>query len=652
MNGHDATLAAAIPVSAADSEKAIEGCSAREKRSKRVFLAFMRGELLGPIDAMIGLSRLLRDDARALERPADFLADVESLCEHAESLYRFVEDSLALPPADGDGARNGDGAHSGAASGPAVHPASPDFQAALRNVRHDIGNKLVPVSAALQFLREDEDRTFFGGLSNDLARIHAYFKECEAKLLKFRGEAPGSADEEYLEAPAAVVLAGRVADAAPDVALDRCAAGSEEGSTPNFAVALSELPTPGGRILVADDDSGSREFLSRLLRKANHDVHLAADGIEALRLMNEIDFDVALVDIIMPGKDGFEVLAELKRDRFAHIPVLMISGLGQMDDVLRAIKMGAHDYLPKPVNQHLVRARVNACVEQMRMRERELCRFFTPDIARRIARRPDCIQQGTEADVSVLFCDIRGFSRISEHLAAQTTVRWVADVMNTLSECVLKNRGTLVDYIGDELMAMWGAPEPQADHALLACRAALDMQSRLPEINRRWLPAIGRPTTVGVGINSGSVHVGNTGSERRFKYGPLGSAVNLASRVQSATKFLQSDILITGETRRRIGDALPTRRLSKVRVRNIRTPVDLCELFSESDGIIVDLRESYEEALEHFEREDFRGAMEILGPLVAFHPDDGPSMLLMNRIIESRMRVERGETNDAVWTLP
>ncbi len=178
--------------------------------------------------------------------------------------------------------------------------------------------------------------------------------------------------------------------------------------------------------------------------------------------------------------------------------------------------------------------------------------FFTPELAHQIAIRPELLE-GQESEITLLFCDIRGFSRISEHLGPAKTVRWINGVMGTLSDCVLAHGGVLVDYIGDELMAMWGAPAEQPDHARLACRAALQMLEILPEMNEEWIGEIGQPFDLGIGLNTGIARVGNTGSRHKFKYGPLGNTVNMASRVQGVTKYLKVRLLVTQATRERLG---------------------------------------------------------------------------------------------------
>src|SRR5262249_36584227 len=146
--------------------------------------------------------------------------------------------------------------------------------------------------------------------------------------------------------------------------------------------------------------------------------------------------------------------------------------------------------------------------------------FFTPQLARQLELNPDLLQ-GRDAEVTLLFCDIRGFSRISEQLGPAGTMTWISDTMATLSECVRARQGVLVDYIGDELIAMWGAPEAQPDHARLACLAALDMLARVPELNERWRTQLKETMGLGIGVNTGVSRVGNMGSPHKFKYGPL-----------------------------------------------------------------------------------------------------------------------------------
>lgn len=275
--------------------------------------------------------------------------------------------------------------------------------------------------------------------------------------------------------------------------------------------------------------------------------------------------------------------------------------------------------------------------------------FFTRELSEQLALRPNLLD-GHDADVSILFCDIRGFSRISERLGPAGTMDWIGDVMGELSDCVLAHTGVLVDYIGDELIAMWGAPVDQPDHATLAARAAVDMLAAVPRINERWAATLGETMDLGIGINSGVARVGNTGSRHKFKYGPLGNTVNLASRVQGATKYVRSRILVTDATRSRMGAGFASRRVCQVRVVNIAEPVVLHELGRIDDAGWEELQRAYEGALSAFENRDFHGAAHLLGGLLQTRPDDGPSLLLLSRVASCLVSTDRDF--NPCWDLP
>ncbi len=151
-----------------------------------------------------------------------------------------------------------------------------------------------------------------------------------------------------------------------------------------------------------------------------------------------------------------------------------------------------------------------------------------------------------------------------------------------------------------------------------------------------------------MGVNSGTAQVGNTGTKRKFKYGPLGNTVNLASRVEGATKHLKSSVLVTGYTVDRLGDQLHRRRLSRVRVVNIEEPVDLYELVATADDNWQQLCDRYETALKAFEDREFFTATKYLGNLVADYPSDGPSQLLLSRAVNAMIEPEGF---DPVWNL-
>jgi len=210
--------------------------------------------------------------------------------------------------------------------------------------------------------------------------------------------------------------------------------------------------------------------------------------------------------------------------------------------------------------------------------------------------------------------------------------------MERLTICVRSFDGSVVDYAGDGLMAMWNAPVDHPDHAARGCRAALAMQAMLPQLDADWHDRLGTPLKIGIGLNTGPAMVGNTGARSRFKYGPLGHTVNLASRVEGATKQFGVPILITGSTKAQLGEGFATRRVGKVRVVGIHGAVDFYELFAETASPEwLARRDAFEEALGLYEAAQFGNACRVVHPLLSNQEGnyDVPSLNLVVRAAEA-----------------
>jgi adenylate cyclase len=281
--------------------------------------------------------------------------------------------------------------------------------------------------------------------------------------------------------------------------------------------------------------------------------------------------------------------------------------------------------------------------------------FFTPRLARSLAQTPGW-EKPRQTAVTLLFCDICNFSRITKQLTPAEMADWARDVLDLLSRCVLEEEGVLIDYVGDGLMAMWGAPGEQPDHAARACRAALDMLAGLPALNERWQATLsrhGEKTEFLIGINTGVAQVGNIGSQYKFKYGAQGDAVNIASRVQGANKFFKSGLLITEATRREALEhdrEFNLRRLGKVRLVNIEDDQELYELVGGGRADWPAWRDEYERALDLFAREEFRPAARILAQWRDLHQEDKTALVLLSRAVNAM--VEGVPAHHPVWVLP
>jgi adenylate cyclase len=283
-------------------------------------------------------------------------------------------------------------------------------------------------------------------------------------------------------------------------------------------------------------------------------------------------------------------------------------------------------------------ARLEREAEATRLRV-QFEQFLPPALVRELERDPKLLD-GRQREVTVLFSDIRGFSRLAERLAPTAPAdvcRLVADVMDCLTERVRQTEGVVVDYYGDGMCAVWNAPFDQPDHAARACRTALAVLADLPALLARWQERLGELLGVGLGLNSGTAMVGNTGSRHKMKYGPFGHTVNLASRAEGATKHLGVPVLLTGPTRALVGDAFAVRRLCRARLAGVAGEVELFELHGErSEPGWEKERDAYEEALRRFEAGQFAAACQGIYPLLAGRAGryDVPTLNLLSRAVE------------------
>ena len=275
--------------------------------------------------------------------------------------------------------------------------------------------------------------------------------------------------------------------------------------------------------------------------------------------------------------------------------------------------------------------------------------FFPANLVEKLENDQEFLK-GRESEVTVLFCDIRKFSEIAERVGPEVTVQFINHVMEELSHCVQANQGVLVDYIGDELIAMWGAPDSHPDHATMATRAARDMLAKVAELGEQWNLTIGQEFQIGIGLNSGIAQVGNIGSNLRFKYGPLGNTVNVASRVQGVTKVLRIPLLVTLETAQQLEPSIAYRKIGQVKLVNVSQPVTVCEVRGTETSEWSKLKSTYEEGLSLFESESYLEACNVLSAILQEFPDDTPTMNLLSRAVDQLSGAEK-PGDPRVWVL-
>jgi adenylate cyclase len=370
-------------------------------------------------------------------------------------------------------------------------------------------------------------------------------------------------------------------------------------------VTLEEIEVASGErghLLVVDRNYLDRDLIERRLSRFGHTVATAESGREALKMMRAEKFDLVLLDILMPEMNGFQMLQEIQNDEaLREIPVIVASSLHETDSIARAIALGAADYLPKPFNTILLRARIGACLEKKRMRDQEVFylqelerlnqdlevrnefirqafgRYTSDELVGQFLETPDGLGLGGETRrVTILMSDLRGFTSMSERLSPEQIVSVLNTYLGAMAEVIMQYQGLIDEFIGDAILAIFGAPIYRDDDAGRAVACAVAMQLAIDSVNeqnrRGGLPEV----SMGIGLNTGEVVAGNIGSLKRTKYGVIGNQVNLTSRIESFT--VGGQILISESTREAVGDILRIDGQMSVEPKGVKAPITLYEV--------------------------------------------------------------------------
>ncbi|MFN2375234.1 MAG: CHASE2 domain-containing protein [Candidatus Binatia bacterium] len=276
---------------------------------------------------------------------------------------------------------------------------------------------------------------------------------------------------------------------------------------------------------------------------------------------------------------------------------------------------------------------VTVDLEKRRTRE-AFSRYLNPELARLVSENPDMLQLGgSRAHLTVLFSDIRGFTSISEGLEPETLVEVLNVYLGEMTDIIFEHDGTLDKYIGDAIMAVWGAPVASEHHAASACSAALDMGARLAERREEWMARGWPKIAAGIGLHTGDMVVGNMGSAAHLSYTVMGDNVNLGSRLEGLTKNYGVSLLISEATRDAAGDAFLSRELDLVAVKGKALPVRIFELLGRASDkeLWQDLIGSFEEGLAMFRARRWAEAEAVFASILERRPDDGPSRLYVGR---------------------
>ena len=327
------------------------------------------------------------------------------------------------------------------------------------------------------------------------------------------------------------------------------------------------LSSNPAHLLIVDDNKVNRMVLSRSLEQQGHVVETAENGREGLEKFRTGVFDLMLLDIEMPEMNGFEVLEACLNDvDLRQIPIIMTSAMEELDAVVKCVELGAEDYLTKPVNPILLRARVNASLEKKRLRDeqRRLFRTFaTKEVAEQLLRSGFSLG-GKQVKASIMFADIRSFTTIAENQEPSESIDLLNQYFSLMFDAITNNGGTVNQVVGDGLMAVFGAPIFFEDHSEKAVRAALQMLEQLKVFNQNQLAQGKMQIRIGIGIATGQMVAGYTGTQTRAIYTCIGDTVNVASRIEEYTKEALHPLLIDNYTRESLPDDIKVEDLGKI----------------------------------------------------------------------------------------
>jgi class 3 adenylate cyclase len=288
-----------------------------------------------------------------------------------------------------------------------------------------------------------------------------------------------------------------------------------------------------------------------------------------------------LLDMEMPEMDGFQVLEQLTNDKaLRDLPVIVTSSLEGIAHVVRCIELGAEDYLTKPVNAVLLKARIGASLEKKRLRDQQkelVRRFATSEVAQDLQQSGFALQ-GRHVDATVMFCDIRGFTSLVESQPPEETIELLNTYYTLMFDAINGRGGVVNQMIGDGLMAIFGAPLPLERHAEAAALAALDMIEMIELLAVERKSAGRAPIRIGIGIGTGNLVAGYTGTQQRATYTCIGDTVNVAARLEQHTKAVGREILVDAATRAELGDDFAIEPLGAVELRGKSAAVEVFAL--------------------------------------------------------------------------
>ena len=474
-------------------------------RLERAVVAFRRQEFGSSVAAIIGFLDILSEDARK-QGHARVVADLERMRTAGEQLSGLIAQASDASPRGAD---------------------------ETARLRHALRTPLNAIKGYGELLVEEIRESGPAAPLTDLA-----------KVLDLADRLLGEIDRivETSAAPLIDIIGNVLRTIRP----------LEEADTPDPLAVSSH-------ILVVDDNASNRDLLSRRLAREGYRVTAAESGEAALTLTVAEGFDLVLLDLMMPGLSGFEVLCRLKADvRTSHLPVVMISALDELDSAVRCIAAGAEDYLPKPFNPVVLRARIGASLEKKRLldelraeKERSealLLNILPRSVVERM-RRGEMVIADRIPEATILFADLVDFTSVSAGLAPEQTVKLLGELFSEFDDLAMRHGLETIKTIGDGYMVTGGILDERPESAIAVAEMALSMLDAVKVASR----TIDEELQLRIGIHTGGPVIAGVLGTHKIAYDVWGDAVNTAKRME--TYGLPGRVHVSAATRQALGNA-------------------------------------------------------------------------------------------------
>ncbi|MBF0506377.1 MAG: adenylate/guanylate cyclase domain-containing response regulator [Nitrospirae bacterium] len=365
------------------------------------------------------------------------------------------------------------------------------------------------------------------------------------------------------------------------------------------------MEAEGTKILVVDDDPLVRDIVAMILKAGGYQAETAENGLEAIDKFRSVPgVEVIISDMNMPEMNGNELIKEIRKID-EDVPIIILTCNHELSVAIEAIRNGANEYLLKDENiQDTLKLSVENVIRKYRLKKQlqliaDLARknmelemsnrgvnelitrfgqYVSPKLADEMSKNPGSFtMEGEKRKLTVLFAGVRDFTAISESLSPKELSKLMNKYMTAMTAIIQKHGGTLDKYIGAAIMAFWGAPLDDPEHARNAVLSALEMQQTMAALRPHFAERGWPELHIGIGLNTGMMSVGNMGSQFRVAYTVMGEAVNLGSRLEGVAKDMGVEIIV-GEGTRNAVDDMVFRELDLIRVKGKEQPVAIYEL--------------------------------------------------------------------------